>query len=82
MPKISSTFFWTAGILVDPPTRMISSMSDAYVLASSIAFWHGSTVRSIRSATRSSSLLRVSLISKCFGPLGSDVMNGKLMVVS
>ena len=42
----------------------------------------GSSVRLIRSSTRLSSLARDSFITRCFGPVASAVMNGRLISVS
>ena len=42
---------------------------------------HGPTVRSIRSPTSCSSLARVRFSDRCFGPLASAVMNGRLTSV-
>ena len=43
-PNISLTNSWTFGILVDPPTKIISSISEGLKLESFIAFLHGSMV--------------------------------------
>ncbi len=77
----SRTIVCTAGILVEPPTRMPSSTSAALSPASRSAFCTGSLERSIRSATSCSNFERVKLICKCFGPLLSAVMNGRLISV-
>ena len=60
----------TAGMRVWPPTRMTSSMSVGFSPASLSADWTGPLVRSIRSATRSSSLALVSEMTRCLGPVG------------
>ena len=49
--------------------------------ASFIACCTGPRVRSIRWSISCSSLARVMFICKCFGPLASAVMNGRLMSV-
>ena len=64
-----------------PPTRITSSMSVTLTPASLIAMRHGSIVRSISSSTSASSLARVSLMFRCFGPDASAVMYGRLMSV-
>ena len=71
----------TLGIRVIPPTSKTSPMSLLLISASRRHFLHGSTVRCTRSATRDSNLARVSFMAKCFGPLASTVIYGKLMSV-
>ena len=71
----------TDGMRVMPPTRMISSMSPGFMLASVRACLTGGSVRLMRSATRSSSLARVSVMTRCFGPEASALMNGRLISV-
>ena len=73
-PKISLTASTTAGMRVMPPTRMTSSMSAGLRPASLSAARTGFVVLSMRSATRSSSLARVSVITRCLGPPASAVM--------
>jgi hypothetical protein len=51
-----------------PPTRITSSIWLALTPASLMAVRHGAIVRSIRSSTSASSLARVSLMFRCFGP--------------
>ena len=77
LPKTALTFSTTAGIRVMPPTNTISLMSAGVSLASLRAFLAGSSVLSTRSCTNSISLARVSLYSKCLGPLASAVRNGR-----
>jgi hypothetical protein len=60
---------------------MTSSICFAVTPASFMAWRHGSVVRSMRSMTRDSSLARVSVITRCLGPLASAVMNGRLISV-
>ncbi len=48
LPKNSSTIFWIAGIRVEPPTRITSSICEASNPASRKASLHGSTVLRIR----------------------------------
>ena len=69
----------TAGILEEPPTRRTSSICDALRPASFIAFLIHVSVLATRSAVSSSNLAFVSVISICFGPVASAVMNGRLM---
>ena len=56
-------------------------MSDSLTPASLIAMRHGSIVRSISSSTSDSNLARVIFIDRCFGPLWSAVMYGRLISV-
>ena len=56
-------------------------MSSLVTLASAIAVWQGPTERWINSSTNCSSLARVSLTTKCLGPLASAVIYGKLTSV-
>lgn len=44
LPKISLTVDWTIGILVDPPTKITSLISEDFNFASFNAFVHGATV--------------------------------------
>ena len=81
LPNRSRTSSWTLGIRVWPPTRITSSICLAVTPASFIACRQGSAVRSMRSMTRDSSLARVSVITRCLGPLASAVMNGRLISV-
>src|ERR1700687_3425495 len=81
MPKKSRTYFCTSGIRVCPPTRMTSATSLASSPASLSAPRQGPMVRFTRSSTSDSSLARVSLTFRCFGPLASAVMYGRLTSV-
>ena len=56
-------------------------MSEADTPASLSAILHGSSVRCTSSSTSDSSLARVSLMFRCFGPLASAVMYGRLISV-
>ena len=71
----------TAGMRVMPPTRMTSSMSPGFMPASAMALRTGSSVFATRSATRSSSLARVRLMTRCLGPDASALMKGRLISV-
>src|SRR3569833_456087 len=57
-PKKPFTTSWTLGMRVMPPTRITSSMSEAFRPASLSACSQGPTVRWIRSSTRLSSVQR------------------------
>ena len=81
LPKMDLTFSTTAGIRVMPPTMTISSISLVVSFASLRAFSTGLARRSRRSETSSSSLARVSVYSKCFGPSASADKKGRLMSV-
>ena len=75
------TASWTAGILVDPPTNIILSISFNDNLASAKAFFIGSIDLWTKSWVNSSNLALVNVKSMCFGPVASAVINGKLMFV-
>ncbi len=82
LPPVSRrTRFCTAGIRVDPPTRITSSMSAAVSLASAMACWTGLMVRSTRSAVSWSNFDRISVVFRCLGPAASAVRNGRLIDV-
>ena len=80
-PKSCFTASCTFGMRVWPPTRMTSLMSFWLTPASCMACRHGPRVRSTRSATSASSLARVSVSTRCLGPLASAVMKGRLISV-
>ena len=82
LPKKSFTISLTFGMRVIPPTNTTSSISPGDKSASFNAFLIGSMVREIRSSTSASSFARLSLIAKCFGPVASAVMYGRLISVS
>jgi hypothetical protein len=73
LPKNSLTFSCTLGMRVMPPTRITSSMSplDAGVLDGRAAGLDGALDQVFDQA---SSLARVSLMFRCFGPEASAVM--------
>mmetsp|Transcript_12981 Transcript_12981/g.23786 ORF Transcript_12981/g.23786 Transcript_12981/m.23786 type:complete len:401 (+) Transcript_12981:247-1449(+) len=81
LPKNFSTVSWTLGILLMPPTRMISCISDLDMSASLRQFLQGSMVRVIRGSTRDSNWARVILLFMCLGPVASAVMKGRLTSV-
>ena len=70
---------WTAGIRVEPPTKMTLWMSFWVMLASFNAFLTGVSRRLIIGAINSSNFARVSSSFKCLGPFWSAVMKGILM---
>mmetsp|Transcript_45984 Transcript_45984/g.73612 ORF Transcript_45984/g.73612 Transcript_45984/m.73612 type:complete len:295 (-) Transcript_45984:538-1422(-) len=70
-----------AGIRVEPPTRITSSMSLRSSLASRSAFSTGVWQRLMRSSHSSSNLARVSEVSMCLGPSAVAVMKGSEMEV-
>ena len=57
----------TAGILVEPPTKIISSISETESFASAKAFSNGVRQRSIKSAVKSWNLALVRVVSKLTG---------------
>ena len=81
LPKISFTSCCMRGIRVWPPTSTTSLILSGEIPASLIAALHGPMERSMMSFTISSSLPRVSVFTRCFGPLASAVMNGRLISV-
>ena len=80
-PNSSLTLAWTAGMRVEPPTRMTSSIWETVRPASLRAWVTGRTERSTRAWVRLSNLARVSVSSRCLGPVASAVMKGRLMEV-
>ena len=64
LPVSALTASTTAGIRVEPPTRMTSSISDKLKPASERAWRTGVLVRSTRSRVKSSNFARVNVISK------------------
>ena len=67
LPKKSSTNFWMAGIRLEPPTRITSSISELLKPASCIAFWHGTLQAWIKLSANCSNLARVKVFTKCLG---------------
>ncbi len=82
LPATSSTNFWTAGILVGPPTSIILSRSSFVNLASSMACSIDFLQRSMIGFTNDSSFALVSLCWKCFGPSFVAERKGRFMSVS
>ncbi|MNE80953.1 hypothetical protein D3C80_1775660 [compost metagenome] len=64
-----------------PPTRITSSILATSMPASLRAMRHGSMVRCTRSSTSASSLAREIFTLRCFGPVASAVMYGRLTSV-
>ena len=56
------------GIRVDPPTKMISSISEVDKPASSKAFFTGLMERRTNSFDNCSNFERVKVVTKCLGP--------------
>ena len=81
LPKISSASFWTRGIRVMPPTRMTSLISELLSEASRRQLRHGFFERAERCSVSCSSIARLNVFVKCFGPVASAVMNGRLISV-
>ena len=91
-PKKSSTNFWTMGMRVGPPTMMILSISAPFSpnCTPSLANAPRASRRAVSSGARqrwtigpmsSSSLARFTVMVRCFGPVASAVMKGRLMSV-
>mmetsp|Transcript_37318 Transcript_37318/g.66807 ORF Transcript_37318/g.66807 Transcript_37318/m.66807 type:complete len:203 (+) Transcript_37318:832-1440(+) len=80
-PVIPLTTSMTAGMRVEPPTRMTSLMSDSDRLASLRALCTGTLQRSRRSEHNFSNCARVMVVSMCLGPVSVAVMKGRDMEV-
>ena len=80
-PVILLTISCTAGTLVEPPTNNTLWISFAVNPASFNAWLTGPAVASTKSWINSSNLDLVNVTSKCFGPVASAVINGKLICV-
>ena len=80
LPVTFLTASCTAGIRVEPPTRITLSTCAAVRPASRSAFCMGVMVFSTRSAVSSLNFARVRVISRCLGPVASAVMKGRLML--
>ncbi|CAM5721770.1 hypothetical protein SFUMM280S_02052 [Streptomyces fumanus] len=74
LPVRSRTRSVTAGIRVEPPTRMTWSIAESFTPASLTAWWNGVRQRSSRSAVSSWNWARVSFSSRCSGPSAEAVM--------
>mmetsp|Transcript_44995 Transcript_44995/g.127017 ORF Transcript_44995/g.127017 Transcript_44995/m.127017 type:complete len:205 (-) Transcript_44995:857-1471(-) len=81
LPKKSLTISCTFGVRVMPPTRMTSLMSVFLTPESLMHCSQGGIVFFSSSSTKDSYVARVSLICRCFGPLWSAVMKGRLISV-
>mmetsp|Transcript_7468 Transcript_7468/g.31057 ORF Transcript_7468/g.31057 Transcript_7468/m.31057 type:complete len:200 (+) Transcript_7468:1131-1730(+) len=81
LPVSSLTSARTAGMRVEPPTRITSSMSESSSLASRSAFCTGTLQRAMRSSHSSSNFALVRLVSMCLGPSAVAVMKGSEMDV-
>ena len=81
LPKKSCTTFWMAGIRVEPPTRITSSISFACIPASLSALRHGSMVACINRSLSCSNLARVSVVTRCCGIPSTGMMYGRLISV-
>ena len=80
-PKYFSTTSCIAGILVDPPTNITSSISELVIPASFIAFLQGVIVAWINLSANCSNCALVKVLTKCFGPDAVAVTYGKLISV-
>ena len=80
-PASFSTASWTAGTLVEPPTKITLSTSPFFTPASFIACLVGVMVFSISLAIKLSNLALVNVRSKCSGCPSTIVMNGRLIWV-
>ena len=69
------------GILVEPPTKITSSISEVDKPASFNAFATGSIERLTKSADNCSNLALVKVFTKCLGPVAVAVIYGRLISV-
>ena len=81
LPVSPITRSWTAGMRVEPPTRMTWWRSPLATPASDSACSNGMRQRSMRSAVISWKRARLSDSSRCSGPSAVAVMNGRLICV-
>ena len=79
--KYFSTTDCIAGILVDPPTKITSSISDGLNPASFIAALHGLIVFCMSLSANCSNWALVSVLTRCFGPEAVAVTYGRLISV-
>ena len=81
LPKNFSTTACTAGIRVEPPTKITSSISEVDKPASFKDWRHGSIHAWIRPSANCSNLARVKVLTKCFGIPFTGMIYGKLISV-
>ena len=74
LPKNSFTNSWIAGIRVEPPTKITSSISFGVIPASLSAFLQGSKVPLIKRSANCSNFARVNLRTKCLGTPSTAVI--------
>ena len=79
--KNFSTSSCIFGILVDPPTRIISSISDTVILASFKAFLQGFNVLETSFSDNCSNLDLESVFTKCLGTPSTGIIYGKFISV-
>ena len=81
LPVTSLTACTTAGMRVEPPTRMTLEMSFIVSFASASAFLSGTIVFATRSEVNASNFALVKSRSMFLGPSAVIVMKGRLMLV-
>ncbi len=81
LPDSFLTSSCAQGMREEPPTMRILLISLKESPASERACLTGLSVFSIRSAVSSSNFARLRVMSRCFGPFASAVMNGRLICV-
>ncbi|OQA16164.1 MAG: hypothetical protein BWY62_00286 [Firmicutes bacterium ADurb.Bin356] len=81
LPVTALTISCTEGVLLEPPTSITLSILSLVRLESRNARNTHSLVLSTRSDVSSLNFARLSVISKCFGPDASIVINGRLIFV-
>ena len=80
-PKKFFTTSWNFGIREEPPIKRTSLIWSFVYPESFNAFWQGIRTLSQRLCVILSNSARVKVFCKCFGPVASAVMNGRLMSV-
>ena len=78
-PKNFSTAAWIAGMRVDPPTKIISLISEVDKPAFFKADLQGSIVLLIKLSANCSNFARVNCFTKCLGIPLTGIMYGKLI---
>ncbi|MNY19234.1 hypothetical protein D3C86_1526570 [compost metagenome] len=79
--KNFSTSSWILGILVEPPTKITSSISEILKPASFNALATGAIERFTNASVNWSNFALVKVFTKCFGPVAVAVTYGKLISV-
>ncbi len=81
LPKNFSTSSTTLGILVEPPTKITSSISEALSPESFKATLQGSSILLKRESANCSNFALDNVLTKCFGIPSTGIIYGKLISV-